>query len=95
MQEFPDGRGRYESEDIRLVLALHKRGVRFEFVPEVTVDYTFNPASHCYNYSIENQGGRVVVTSRPKVADWRGAKGRVLEAARVRVKRLADRASAA
>lgn len=95
MQPFPDGRGRYESEDIRLVLALHKRGVEFEFIQQVTVDYTFNPESHCYTYSIETRDDQVVVSSRPKVADWRAARGRALEAARVRVKRLADRAPAA
>jgi hypothetical protein len=95
MRPFPDGRGRYESEDIRLVLALHKRGVEFEFVPEVTVDYTFNPESHCYSYTIETRDDGVVVSSRPKVGDWRAARGRALEAAKVRVKRLADRASAA
>lgn len=95
MRPFPDGRGRYESEDIRLVLALYNQGVQFEFVPEVTVDYTFNPESHCYTYSIEKGDDGVVVSSRPKVADWRAARGRALEAAKVRVKRLADRASAA
>lgn len=91
MQPFPDGRGRYESEDIRLAIALHRRGVRFQFVPEVTVDYTFNPESHCYSYTIEEQGDDVVISSRPKVADWRAARGRVLEAAYVRMRRLARR----
>ena len=91
MQPFPDGRGRYESEDIRLAIALFRRGVRFEFVPEVTVDYTFNPASHCYSYTIEQRDGEVVISSRPKVADWRAARGRVLEAGKVRLHRLARR----
>lgn len=87
MVPFPDGRGRYESEDILLAIRLFRRGVRFRFVPEVTVDYTFNPGSHCYDYSITEQGGRAVVTSRPKVADWRAARGRVLEAVRIRLTR--------
>ena len=91
MQPFPDGRGRYESEDIRLAIALFRRGVRFQFVPEVTVDYTFNPASHCYSYTVEQRDGEVVLTSRPKVADWRAARGRVLEAGKVRLRRLAQR----
>lgn len=91
MQPFPDGRGRYESEDVRLAIALFRRGVRFEFVPEVTVDYTFNPASHCYSYTIEQRDGEVVISSTPKVADWRAARGRVFEAGKVRLRRLAQR----
>lgn len=88
MAPFPDGCGRYESEDVLLAIRLFRQGVRFEFVPEVTVDYTFNPESHCYHYSIGEQGGQMVVTSRPKVDSWRAARGRVLEAAEVRLTRL-------
>lgn len=91
MRPFPDGRGRYACEDVLLAARLFRRGVRFEFLTDVTVDYTFNPASHTYRYSITEQDGRTVVTSRPKVDGWRSAKGRVLEAVGVRVKRVRRR----
>jgi len=62
--------------------------VRFEFLPDVTVDYMFNPESHTYRYSMTEVNGRTVVTSRPKVDGWRSVKGRVLEAAGVRMTRV-------
>lgn len=89
MISFPDGRGRYGSEDIRLVRRLHRQGIHFSHVPSVTVDYTFNMQSHCYTYQIlPSTDGGSVVTSQPKVVGWRGRQGRVIEAVSVRVKRI-------
>ena len=88
MQPFPDGRGRYASEDILLATRLFRDGVRFEHIPAVTVDYTFNPESHCYRYSITEEAGQILVASRPAVNDWRAAKSRLLEAAEIRLSRL-------
>jgi SAM-dependent methyltransferase len=85
MVPFPDGSGRYGSEDVRLVRRLSDAGVRFAHVPAVTVDYWFNPESHCYRYDIVDTEAGPVVTSHPRVRGVRAAVGRVAEAVSVRV----------
>jgi len=84
MVPFPDGRGRYGSEDVRLVRKLTDAGVRFAHVPAVTVDYRFNPESHCYRYDIVDTESGPAVTSHPRVHGVRAAVGRVAEAVSVR-----------
>lgn len=94
MVPFPDGRGRYESEDILLAKRLFQEEIAFEFIPAVTVDYTFNPGSHCFSYSVDMVDGVPHVSSRPKVRDWRAASARVVEAINVRGARSSRRVRA-
>lgn len=90
MVPFPDGQGRYHSEDIRLVHELRRRGVRLVGVPEVTVDYHFNKASYCYAYEVTEGPDGPTVRSVPRVRSWRAVHGRLAEAAAHRM-RLVNR----
>jgi hypothetical protein len=91
MQDFPNGQGRYRSEDTRLVEALRRRGARIVGVPIVTVDYHFNDASYCYAYEIVEGADGARVVSRPRVNGARAAYGRTVEALMVRWTRVRRR----
>jgi hypothetical protein len=94
MVPFPNGQGRYRSEDTRLVETLRRRGVRTVGVPEITVDYHFNDSSYCYEYDVVEGAGGPQVQARPRVNGTRAAYGRVAEALAVRAGRLRRRIAA-
>ena len=79
MVPFPDGRGRYHSEDILLAMKLWRNGSRITFVPEVTVDYLFNLDSLCFRYSLSDEDGVTHIAGRPRFDDWRSVRNRILE----------------
>ncbi|MEY2453973.1 MAG: hypothetical protein QOD92_3547 [Acidimicrobiaceae bacterium] len=87
MEPFPNGSGRYSSEDIRLAQQLYDHGRRIAFVDAVTVDYEFNVASYCYTYEITQTDGVVSVSSRPRITGARSLVGRLSEALAARVGR--------
>jgi hypothetical protein len=95
MVPFPNGQGRYRSEDTRLVERLRSRGVRAVGVAEITVDYRFNDDSYCYEYDVVEGEDGPRITSRPRVNGARAAYGRVAEAVAVRAARVRRRIVAA
>src|SRR5262249_46997994 len=88
MQPFRDTRGRYFTDDAELAWRLHHAGVRFAFVGEPTVDYTFNPASHAFIYEVTETIDGPAVIARPRVRSVHAARSRVAEVAGVRLGRI-------
>jgi glycosyltransferase involved in cell wall biosynthesis len=91
MQPFRDTRGRYFTDDAELAWRLHHSGVRFAFVDEPTVDYTFNPQSHAFIYEVKEMDDGPRVVARPRVRSVRAARSRVAEIAGVRLGRISGR----
>jgi glycosyltransferase involved in cell wall biosynthesis len=95
MVPFPDGQGRYHSEDVRLALELQHRGNRIVGIPDITVDYHFNTDSYCFSYDISAGVDGVEVRGMPLVRSWRAVRGRVSEAGGRRLRLLTQQLAVA